>query len=102
MLFCACLETKRSVKSTKYKTDLLHVASSWREGPDDYALPKEHAEHRNSRYADVPHAILLNVKEIYPPELILKIMTENNNLCSYLDVGISIVNDTTVYDKTDD
>ena len=28
-----------------------------------------------------------NVKEIYPE------LTESNNLCSYLDVGISIVND---------
>ena len=46
-----------------------------------------------------------NVKEIYPPELVLKKTTESNNLCSYLDVGISIVNghfNTTVYDKRDD
>ena len=46
-----------------------------------------------------------NVKEIYPPELVLKKTTESKNLCSYLDVGISIVNghfNTTVYDKRDD
>ena len=46
-----------------------------------------------------------NVKEIYPPELVLKKTTESNNLCSYLDVGISIVNGqfyTTVYHKRDD
>ena len=46
-----------------------------------------------------------NVKEIYPREFVLKKTTESNNLCSYLDVGISIVNghfNTTVYDKRDD
>ena len=29
-----------------------------------------------------------NVKEIYPPELVLKKTTGSNNLCSYLDVGL--------------
>ena len=38
-------------------------ARSWREEPDDYVLPKEHAEHRNSGLCGyASHAILSNLK----------------------------------------
>ena len=40
-------------------------ARSWREEPDDYALPKEHAEHRNSGLCGyTSHAILANLKVV--------------------------------------
>ena len=40
-------------------------ARSWREEPDDYAPPKEHAEHRNSGLCEyASHAILANLKKM--------------------------------------
>ena len=48
--------------------------------------------------------LVCHVKEIYPPELVLEKTTEDNSVCSYLDVDISVLNgqfNATVYDKRD-
>ena len=57
------------------------------------------------RYIDDLHTLFFfenEIGNIYPPELVLKKTTENDNMVSYLDIGITLTNGhfcTTVFDK---